>query len=80
MPQPQYFQGLWHSFFFSTVKDGIIALFPEDATPKNSPYKRRAEPYGPAKNEKESNLCKKDKSFCLIMSIDSGCDDFVAKI
>lgn len=58
----------------------IIALFPEDATPKNSPYKRRAEPYGPAKNEKESNLCKKDKSFCLIMSIDSGCDDFVAKI
>ena len=24
MPQPQYFQGLWHSFFFSTVKDGII--------------------------------------------------------
>ena len=24
MPQPQYFQGLWHSFFFSTVKDGIL--------------------------------------------------------
>ena len=24
MPQPQYFQGLWHSFFFLTVKDGII--------------------------------------------------------
>ena len=25
VPQPQYFQGLWHSFFFSTVKDGIIS-------------------------------------------------------
>ena len=25
MPQPQYFQGLWHSFFFSTVKDGKIS-------------------------------------------------------
>lgn len=25
VPQSQYFHGLWHSFFFSTVKDGIIA-------------------------------------------------------
>ncbi|OUP62443.1 hypothetical protein B5F13_13385 [Drancourtella sp. An177] len=24
VPQSQYFHGLWHSFFFSTVKDGII--------------------------------------------------------
>lgn len=23
VPQSQYFHGLWHSFFFSTVKDGI---------------------------------------------------------
>ena len=27
VPQSQYFHGLWHSFFFSTVKDGIIALY-----------------------------------------------------
>ena len=26
VPQSQYFHGLWHSFFFSTVKDGIISL------------------------------------------------------
>ena len=25
VPQSQYFHGLWHSFFFSTVKDGIIS-------------------------------------------------------
>ena len=25
VPQSQYFHGLWHSFFFSTVKDGILA-------------------------------------------------------
>ena len=24
VPQSQYFHGLWHSFFFSTVKDGIL--------------------------------------------------------
>ena len=24
VPQSQYFHGLWHSFFFSTVKDGNI--------------------------------------------------------
>lgn len=27
VPQSQYFHGLWHSFFFSTVKDGIILYF-----------------------------------------------------
>ena len=28
VPQSQYFHGLWHSFFFSTVKDGIITYYP----------------------------------------------------
>ena len=30
MPQSQYFQGLWHSFFFLTVKDGIIPYLSSD--------------------------------------------------